>query len=518
MRQILPRITALALCLLLLIGILPAALADDTPPVTEPAENQQQTGSPEVTPWPGYSTLTLKIPVNAAGTYTLTELENNSYSAPTTRTFTFPVTEAGAEKNAIVLEFTEPEYHKYKLQRTDGDARNNQEYTVEIMIVDENGQLTNTPTVGGKEQLAMVIYPSMEGTPASDDKIPGIVNAAITLIKVGEGTRPDEANEPLEGAEFELYGEDAVDSTVTPVQLKSDAKPLLASSSSDDAAGTSNNDTGNPSGNDAGANEDTAQSTSFITVTDGKLTVGDLQPGVYYLKEVTPPTRYRLLEGLIKITVGYQLNPTSGTLVPTVEVEATNENDTVSEVSADPDKTGSTRDFVFTVTDRVDWGNLKIVKTVAPSATYADTAATFVYHITAFFGGEKIFEDIRSIDWPEESEVLIEDKILVGSVVTVEETYDGSRYERSGDPVITQSGDSTGATLVITADKANPATITFTNTNDGTDTEGNGILNTYAFDGVNWTWQKTKGTGTDTGSSDTTGEGTAENSTSGGTE
>ena len=65
--------------------------------------------------------------------------------------------------------------------------------------------------------------------------------------------------------------------------------------------------------------------------------------------------------------------------------------------------------------------------------------------------------------------------------------------------MISNSGDTSNQTLVITLDKENPATITFTNRNDGTDTSGYGILNTYTFDGVKWSFERadTAAEGTD---------------------
>ena len=65
--------------------------------------------------------------------------------------------------------------------------------------------------------------------------------------------------------------------------------------------------------------------------------------------------------------------------------------------------------------------------------------------------------------------------------------YDGSRYEIKGSQIVI-SGDATNATLVINSSENEPATIEFTNDNDGTPKEGYGILNTFTYDGTQWVW------------------------------
>ena len=112
MQKRIPRFIALLLCLLMVIGMMPVSLADDPAPAAEPSPAAAE----------GYAPIQVKIPFNAAGTFTLTETANNTGVTPseTGTEYSFPVEEG---ENAIVLTFAEPEYHKYTLKRTDGPGR-----------------------------------------------------------------------------------------------------------------------------------------------------------------------------------------------------------------------------------------------------------------------------------------------------------------------------------------------------------------------------------------------------------
>ena len=135
-------------------------------------------------------------------------------------------------------------------------------------------------------------------------------------------------------------------------------------------------------------------------------------------------------------------------------------------------------------------GDLRIRKEVNETVDgkqYAGTKATFGYRVVATLNGKTVYDNICEITIPDQDEVTIEDKIPVGAVVTVSELYDGSRYKYK-DSRIVISGDATNATLVINSSQDSPATIEFTNDNDGTPKEGYGILNTFTYNGSAWVW------------------------------
>lgn len=142
------------------------------------------------------------------------------------------------------------------------------------------------------------------------------------------------------------------------------------------------------------------------------------------------------------------------------------------------------------ITAKPDWkprnGDLKIRK-VVNNGEYAGTKATFAYRVVAHYKDKLVYDNICEITIPNKDEVIIEDKIPVGAVVEVTEVYDGSRYEIKGSRIVI-TGDATGATLVINSSDTEPATIEFTNDNDGSPKEGYGILNTFTYNGSEWVW------------------------------
>ena len=127
-----------------------------------------------------------------------------------------------------------------------------------------------------------------------------------------------------------------------------------------------------------------------------------------------------------------------------------------------------------------DWkprfGDLKIVKTLN---NYIGTdPATFVYSIKATIGeGEKekdVFSDVVAIHYPVETEITIEKQIPVGAKVTVEEVYQGSRYEVVGD--IAQE------TIILSPkDEKAPASVTFENKHNDTEFGGYGVVNNFTY-------------------------------------
>ena len=149
------------------------------------------------------------------------------------------------------------------------------------------------------------------------------------------------------------------------------------------------------------------------------------------------------------------------------------------------------------ITAKPDWkprnGDLKIKKVInntVDNVGYAGTKATFAYRVVAHYKNKLVYDNICEITIPaneSSKEVIIEDKIPVGAVVEVTEVYDGSRYEIKGSRIVI-TGDATGATLVINSSDTDPATIEFTNDNDGSPKEGYGILNTFTYNGSEWVW------------------------------
>ncbi len=146
----------------------------------------------------------------------------------------------------------------------------------------------------------------------------------------------------------------------------------------------------------------------------------------------------------------------------------------------------------LSIVAKPDWkprfGDLKIVKALS---NYIGTdPATFVYNVKATTGeGEKqktVFSDVVAIHYPIETEVTIERQIPVGAKVTVEEVYEGSRYEAVG--VITQNTE-----ILSPRDGNAPASVTFENKHNNTDTGGYGVVNNFTRDKnseTGWNYEK----------------------------
>lgn len=122
-------------------------------------------------------------------------------------------------------------------------------------------------------------------------------------------------------------------------------------------------------------------------------------------------------------------------------------------------------------------GSLEIVKGLdrfETDGTGVDSAATFVFSVLATdVNGEKVYDDVVSLTFnqPGTKSVLIENKIPVGSTVTVTEVYSGASY--------TVVGASEG-TAVIEADKV--ARVTFANTNSNTKVHGGAVTNSFTYE------------------------------------
>ena len=132
----------------------------------------------------------------------------------------------------------------------------------------------------------------------------------------------------------------------------------------------------------------------------------------------------------------------------------------------------------------INLGDLKITKELS---SFAETEGqtTFSYSVKAMLDGEKVYDDVVSIDFTKAGtdSVLIAEKIPVGSRVTVEEIYTSGSYEADGETVWTgeigPKTDEEGTAL-------DPAEAKFKNKYNNNLNQGYGILNEYTNDGTGW--------------------------------
>jgi hypothetical protein len=127
----------------------------------------------------------------------------------------------------------------------------------------------------------------------------------------------------------------------------------------------------------------------------------------------------------------------------------------------------------------IRFGDLEIVKTVTDFV--AGDSATFVFSIEGTINGEVVYSNVAALtfDAAGQQRILLADQIPVGATVTVTEIYSGARY--------TLSSDATQQTVILNPDEGT-ASVSFTNTYDGSNRSGNGVINHFAQDeNGNWT-------------------------------
>ncbi|WP_165043927.1 DUF5979 domain-containing protein [Adlercreutzia sp. ZJ138] len=122
-------------------------------------------------------------------------------------------------------------------------------------------------------------------------------------------------------------------------------------------------------------------------------------------------------------------------------------------------------------------GSLEITKTLDTFETdgsAVDSAATFVFSVQATdVSGNKVYDDVVSVVFnkPDSKNVLIENKIPVGSTVVVREVYSGASYTVVG---------ASEETAVIEADEV--ARVSFENTAGNTKVHGGSVTNSFTYD------------------------------------
>ena len=196
-----------------------------------------------------YTAISPAVPINATGSYRLaTDAEFSQAGLVASGTITAP--SAGYTFSQISID--EPDDYTYYLELTD-DAGNADVYKIIFHV-------TTKAKEGGNDELVAEVVVSL-----GEEKIP-IKNYHLILLKID----PDQGNKPLAGAEFALYR----DSDVENGKVKTD-------------------DEGNPA----------APLVEGATASDGKIDLGALNAGVYWLIETKAPEGYvRRLPMKLEIT------------------------------------------------------------------------------------------------------------------------------------------------------------------------------------------------------------------------
>ncbi len=127
---------------------------------------------------------------------------------------------------------------------------------------------------------------------------------------------------------------------------------------------------------------------------------------------------------------------------------------------------------------------LEIQKTL--SNFFGKDEAIFVFNIVATVNGKTVFSDVQEIRFTTAGTktVSIPNRIPIGAMVTVTESYSGAHYKPADGgtfPVVVGPCELTEKGLELATGQYGPAA--FSNTHDGSDVFGGGIVNHYSYNG-----------------------------------
>ncbi len=124
-------------------------------------------------------------------------------------------------------------------------------------------------------------------------------------------------------------------------------------------------------------------------------------------------------------------------------------------------------------------GDLLIHKTL--TNYHAGSPVTFVFLVVATVGNTVVFEEVASLTFngPGTQTYTFTGKIPVGAEVTVTEIYSGAGYKRTSDEKVV-------VTMDKQADGTVSAEVSFTNTYNGENKQGFGILNEFKYTAGDW--------------------------------
>ena len=342
----------------------------------------------------------------------------------------------------------------YMVVATPRNAKTGEEASVVISVVDGTEM-----SLDGEVFTGML---SEDGTTIEND----LVNYEIILEKVDETDKEI----MIEGAKFDLYTvpaekDGAVIEDLPTVEEVEDTYVKLDS--------------------------------DLVTDKDGKINLGKLTVGTYYLVETEAPAGYYKLDDPVQLTVAKVTADMAEKLkedIPeikeglgliSVKYNVTVIKEGKSEVVEHSDnylqEKGAVPAITVTVTDQPKYGNLTIVKYLKSFELSED--ATFVFTVVGTIDDEVVYSNVATLtcSTANPSGVLSTtlNYIPAGAMVTVTESYSGSHY------VLASKAD---WTIEIVANDT--VSVDFTNDYTPDEKGGHGIVNTFEPDdsALGWHW------------------------------
>ena len=216
---------------------------------------------------------------------------------------------------------------------------------------------------------------------------------------------------------------------------------------------------------------------TLYTGNDGKLDLGDLLVGTYYLVETAAPDGYYKLDDPVEIIVEKELITVNFRITTYKDGEST-----VTDVSTEyPQDPGVVPTIEVTIEDMPKYGNLRITKKLARFELSED--ATFVFDVVGTIDGNTVYSNSAMLTCSQANPSGVMDTVLnyipAGAEVTVTEVYSGAHYVRTSEA---------DQTIAIEANVT--VGVEFTNDYHEDDRGGHGIVNVFEPDDsdLGWHW------------------------------
>ena len=357
-----------------------------------------------------------------------------------------------------------------RVLNADGTVKTEASVTISVLKDEPTDAEGNVYTGVLTTGETIVIGETPDGLPieVTADKIDNdLVHYEIRLVKIDH--TDETKTKPVVGAQFDLYRapdtdtEPGTDNAAEPDDTANDDEEAPVSLTLPTVETVSGYEKLNTK--------------TLYTGNDGKLDLGDLLLGTYYLVETKAPDGYYKLDDPVEIIVK------KGRIEVNYKIKtfADGKSD-VKEVTTEyPQDPGKVPTIEVTIEDMPKYGNLTIVKKLISFELSED--ATFVFTVVGKIDGETVYSNVATLtcskDFPSGLLSTTLNYIPAGAEVTVTESYSGSHYVRTSEA---------DKTIVI---KAND-TVSVDFTNDYTPEEkgGHGIVNTFEPDDseLGWHW------------------------------